>query len=133
MSTILEDILKNKNIYLRGEALKLFVDNKFIIDVDMKKEEPLKVFIEKYSEYVPSDFDFQDKEERLIKKEDAINDDEILIEDILIENKINIVSKNVNKKNENKLNNIIINEEPDNNTQQKITINIYINNKAKTI
>lgn len=39
----IEDILKNKNLYLKGGGgLKLFINNQFIINVEMSKEEPLK-------------------------------------------------------------------------------------------
>ena len=40
------------------------------------------IIIEKYSANIPQDFDFIDKEQRAIKKEDAINDEEILIKNI---------------------------------------------------
>ena len=128
-----EDILKNKNIYLRGEYLKLFVDNNFIVDIDMKKEDPLKILIEKYSANLPKEFDFIDKEQRQIKREDAMNDEEILIEDILTENKINIATKKVNEKKDTISNDKMINEKQPENSQQKIMVNISINNEVKAI
>jgi tRNA A37 threonylcarbamoyladenosine biosynthesis protein TsaE len=128
-----EDILKNKNLYLKGGALKLYINNQFITNIEMSKEEPLKLIIEKYSGIIPQDFDFIDKEQMAIKKEDAINDEEILIEDILNDDKICIVSKsdNINKKVISNNNNI--NTESNENPEQKITVNIYVNNEAKTI
>ena len=130
----LEDILKDKNIYLKGEVLQLYNNNKYIIDVEMAKETPLKKFIEKYSENLPSEFNFLDKEQRTINKADAIDDEEILIEDILNENKINIVSKDNNTiiKENNSDNKILINE-PKQKLEQKNEIKIYINNEVKTI
>lgn len=109
------------------------MDNIFIVDIDMKKEDSLKNLIEKYSPNIPAEFDFIDKDKRLIKREDAINDEEILIEDILIENKINIVSKKVNEKKENIPEDKMINEKQPPNSQQKIMVNIYINNEVKAI
>lgn len=99
----------------------------------MSKEEPLKSIIEKYSENIPQDFDFIDKEQRAIKKEDTINEEEILIEDILNDYKICIVSKsvNINKKIISNQNNT--NKESNEKSEQKITINIYVNNEVKTI
>ena len=88
------DILKNKNIYLKGESLKLYINDEYIIDVDLSKEDPLKNLIEKYSKDIPSDFEFLDKDKRTIKKEDVINDEDILIDDVLIENIIYLVTKN---------------------------------------
>ena len=130
----LEDIIKDKNIYLKGEVLQLYSNNKYIIDVEMEKETPLKKFIEKYSENLPSEFNFLDKEQRTINKTDAIDDEEILIEDILNENKINIVSKDNNTiiKENNSDNKILINE-PKQKLEQKNEIKIYINNEVKTI
>ena len=130
----LEDIIKDKNIYLKGEVLQLYNNNKYIIDVEMAKETPLKKFIEKYSENLPSEFNFLDKEQRTINKTDAIDDEEILIEDILNENKINIVSKDNNTiiKENNSDNKILINE-PKQKLEQKNEIKIYINNEVKTI
>ena len=78
----LEDIIKDKNLYLKGEVLQLYNNDKYIIDVEMSKETPLKKFIEKYSENLPSEFNFLDKDQRTINKADAIDDEEILIEDI---------------------------------------------------
>ena len=123
----LEDIIKDKNIYLKGEVLQLYNNNKYIIDVEMAKETPLKKFIEKYSENLPSEFNFLDKEQRTINKTDAIDDEEILIEDILNENKINIISKENNSDNK-----ILINE-PKQKLEQKSEIKIYINNEVKAI
>ena len=130
----LEDIIKDKNIYLKGEVLQLYNNDKYIIDVEMAKETPLKKFIEKYSENLPSEFNFLDKEQRTINKTDAIDDEEILIEDILNENKINIVSKDNNTiiKENNSDNKILINE-PKQKLEQKNEIKIYINNEVKTI
>lgn len=130
----LEDIIKDKNIYLKGEVLQLYNNNKYIIDVEMAKETPLKKFIEKYSENLPSEFNFLDKEQRTINKTDAIDDEEILIEDILNENKINIVSKDNNTiiKENNSDNKILINE-PKQKLEQKNEIKIYINNEVKAI
>ena len=130
----LEDILKDKNIYLKGEVLQLYNNDKYIIDVEMAKETPLKKFIEKYSENLPSEFNFLDKEQRTINKTDAIDDEEILIEDILNENKINIVSKDNNTiiKENNSDNKILINE-PKQKLEHKSEIKIYINNEVKTI
>ena len=100
----------------------------------MEKETPLKKFIEKYSENLPSEFNFLDKDQRTINKADAIDDEEILIEDILNENKINIVSKDNNTiiKENNSDNKILINE-PKQKLEQKNEIKIYINNEVKTI
>lgn len=123
----LEDIIKDKNIYLKGEVLQLYNNDKYIIDVEMAKETPLKKFIEKYSENLPSEFNFLDKEQRTINKADAIDDEEILIEDILNENKINIVSKENNSDNK-----ILINELKQK-LEQKNEIKIYINNKSKPL
>ena len=130
----LEDIIKDKNIYLKGEVLQLYNNDKYIIDVEMAKETPLKKFIEKYSENLPSEFNFLDKEQRTINKTDAIDDEEILIEDILNENKINIVSKDNNTiiKENNSDNKILINE-PKQKLEQKNEIKIYINNEVKAI
>ena len=130
----LEDIIKDKNIYLKGEVLQLYNNNKYIIDVEMAKETPLKKFIEKYSENLPSEFNFLDKEQRTINKTDAIDDEEILIEDISNENKINIVSKDNNTiiKENNSDNKILINE-PKQKLEQKNEIKIYINNEVKAI
>ena len=129
-----EDILKNKKLYLKGGGgLKLYINNQFIINVEISKEEPLKSFIEKYSANIPQDFDFIDKDQMAIKKEDAINDEEILIEDILYDDKICIVSKseNINKEIISNQNNT--NKESNETPEQKITVNIYVNNKVKTI
>ena len=130
----LEDIIKDKNIYLKGEVLQLYNNDKYIIDVEMAKETPLKKFIEKYSENLPSEFNFLDKEQRTINKTDAIDDEEILIEDILNENKINIVSKDNNTiiKENNSDNKILINELKQK-LEQKNEIKIYINNEVKAI
>ena len=130
----LEDIIKDKNIYLKGEVLQLYNNDKYIIDVEMAKETPLKKFIEKYSENLPSEFNFLDKDQRTINKTDAIDDEEILIEDILNENKINIVSKDNNTiiKENNSDNKILINE-PKQKLEQKNEIKIYINNEVKAI
>ena len=130
-----EDILKNKNIYLKSQeqTLKLYMNNNFIIDVDMNKNESLKAMIEKYSKNIPSEFSFIDSEQRLIKKENVINDEEILIEDVLIDNIINIVSKNIN---ENKIENLKdLNTVKGNNKSsgEKIPITIYLNNKINQI
>ena len=130
----LEDIIQNKNLYLKGEVLKLYCDNNFIIDIDMAKEESLKKLIEKYSKNFPEDFDFLDNEERTIKKEDAINDDEILIEDILNENRINIITKKNDSIPENNQKNKNTNDDKSNiNSEQRIELNIYMNNEIRTI
>ena len=120
------DILKDKNIYLKGESIKLYINDKYIIDVDLSKEEPLKNLIEKYSKDIPWNFQFLDKDKRTIKKDDVINDEDILVDDVLIDNKINIVTKNVDEKKEKQSENVK-KVEPDN--QQKIKVNIYLNNK----
>lgn len=88
----LEDILQDKKIYLKGEVIKLYIDNKNKLDIVMSKEESLKSMIEKYSKFLPSDFNSLDKVQRIIKKDDAIDDEEILIEDVLNDNIINIIS-----------------------------------------
>ena len=115
------DILKDKNIYLKGESIKLYINDKYIIDVDLSKEEPLKNLIEKYSKDIPWNFQFLDKDKRTIKKDDVINDEDILVDDVLIDNKINIVTKNVDEKKEKQSENVK-KVEPDN--QQKIKVNI---------
>ena len=147
-----EDIISNNNIYLKGEVLKLYLNDEYILDVDLGKEEPLKVFIEKYSKKIPSDFDFMDKDKRVLKKEDALDDEDILIDDVLIDNAINIISGNVNtggvdksknmkkdksKDKNNDKNNDKINDN-DNNKENltkvnKIAVNIYLNNKVKAM
>ena len=121
------DILKNKNIYLKGESIKLYINDEYIIDVDLSKEDPLKNLIEKYSKDIPPDFEFLDKDKRTIKKEDVINDEDILIDDVLIENIIYLVTKNNESKKEIKLDKVI-KEEPKN-SKIKLTVNIYLNNK----
>ena len=63
-----EDILKDKNIYLKGQTIKLNLNNKFIIDIDMPKGQTLKAMIEKYSTKIPSEFYFLDKDQTTIKK-----------------------------------------------------------------
>ena len=100
----------------------------------MTKETPLKKFIEKQSENLPSEFNFLDKDQRTINKVDAIDDEEILIEDILSENKIIIVSKENNTiiKENNSDNKILINEQKKK-LEQNSEIKIYINNEVKTI
>jgi len=128
------DILQNKNIYLEGEVIKLYLNNEFILDVDMNKEEPLKNLVEKYSKNIPLEFDFLDRDQRSLKKEDAIADEDILIEDVLIDNKINIISKEENIiKKEEPPENIIQKKDPKLISSQKRPINIYLNNKIKTI
>ena len=117
------DILKNKNIYLKGESLKLYINDEYIIDVDLSKEDPLKNLIEKYSKDIPSDFEFLDKDKRTIKKEDVINDEDILIDDVLIENIIYLVTKNNESKKKTKSDKVT-KEEPKN-SKNKLTVNIY--------
>ena len=129
---VVNDILKNKNIYLKGENMQLYINNKFIINIDMQKEEPLKNFIDKYSNYIPPEFEFLDKEQRNLKKDDAINDEEILIDDILNDNKIYIITKNEEIEQKTVIENNIVEKEPKN-SEQKISINIHINNELKII
>ena len=121
------DILKNKNIYLKGESLKLHINDEYIIDVDLSKEDPLKNLIEKYSKDIPPDFVFLDKDKRTIKKEDVIDDEDILIDDVLIDNIINLVTKNNESKKKIKHDEVVV-EEPKN-SKIKLTVNIYLNNK----
>ena len=121
------DILKNKNIYLKGESLKLYINDEYIIDVDLSKEDPLKNLIEKYSKDIPSDFEFLDKDKRTIKKEDVINDEDILIDDVLIENIIYLVTKNNESKKKTKSDKVT--KEESINSKNKLTVNIYLNNK----
>ena len=125
------DILKNKNIYLKGESLKLYINDEYIIDVDLSKEDPLKNLIEKYSKDIPSDFEFLDKDKRTIKKEDVINDEDILIDDVLIENIIYLVTKNNESKKKTKSDKVT-KEEPKN-SKNKLTVNIYLNNKLNAM
>ena len=129
---VVNDILKNKNIYLKGENMQLYINNKFIINIDMQKEEPLKNFIEKYSKSLPSDFDFLDKEQRTLKKDDAINEEDILLDDILKDNKIYIITKNIDVEKKKEADNNILEKEPKN-AAQKLPINIHINNNLKII
>ena len=125
---LVEEILNNKNIYLKIETIKLFINDKFIIDVDLDNKESLKKLIDKYSKNIPSKFSFIDKENRNIKKEDAINDEEILINDILIDNNIKIITENKNNDKKNFENHI--NEEPIHQKVKTISVQIFLNGKA---
>lgn len=126
----LEDILQDKKIYLKEEVIKLYIDNKNKLDIAMSKEESLKSMIEKYSKILPSDFNFLDKAQRTIKKEDAIDDEEILIEDVLNDNIINIISikEKTNEKKECPQDNIS-EKEINQTSEMKLTVKICRNNK----
>ena len=95
--------------------------------MDLSKEDPLKNLIEKYSKDIPPDFVFLDKDKRTIKKEDVIDDEDILIDDVLIDNIINLVTKNNESKKKIKHDEVVV-EEPKN-SKIKLTVNIYLNNK----
>ena len=64
----LEDILKEKNLYLKVEVFHLYNNNKYIIEVNNNKEASLKKFIEKNFGNLPSEFDFLNKNKGLLKK-----------------------------------------------------------------
>ena len=64
----LEDILKENNLYLKGEVFHLYNNNKYIIEVNNNKEASLKKFIEKNFGNLPSEFDFLNKNKGLLKK-----------------------------------------------------------------
>lgn len=95
--------------------------------MDLSKEDPLKNLIEKYSKDIPSDFEFLDKDKRTIKKEDVINDEDILTDDVLIENIIYLATKNNESKKKTKSDKVT--KEGPKNPKNKLTVNIYLNNK----
>ena len=100
-----------------------FSNDEYVIDVYSPKEDPLKYLTEKHSKDIPSDFEFLDKDQRTIKKEDVINDEDILIDDVLIENIIYLATKN-NKPKKKTKSDKFTKEEPKN-SKNKLTINTY--------